>query len=297
MYKPLELDAIRQKIDALDNQIHDLLMERADLITSIADEKKKNGIPIVQPAREARMIRRLMERHRGPLPEETIVRIWRELVGSVSLLQTGLSVAVSISPTQPEYWDMAKDYFGSVLPMHRAATPVSALGMLRDNKVNFAVLPWPDLEDESPWWAHLVEGANTDIHIMQRLPYGDKENFSYGNHPALVLAKVGFGTSDDDHSFLAIQLDHNISRARILDKIKAAGLDAIGLYSRRDRAMPSKAWHMVEVSSYVALDDARLKELPAMLGDAEGRCLCLGGYPSPLTYDSKKQKIAESQSA
>ena len=32
MYQTPELDAIRKRIDSLDNQIHDLLMERADLI-------------------------------------------------------------------------------------------------------------------------------------------------------------------------------------------------------------------------------------------------------------------------
>lgn len=294
MYKSVELDGIRQKIDTLDNTIHDLLMERADLITGIAEEKRKQGIPIIQPAREARMIRRLMKRHRGPLPEETIVRIWRELVGSVSLLQTGLSVAVYSPPTQPEYWDMAKDYFGSVLPMHRAATPVSALGLLRDNKVNFVVLPWPEIDSETPWWSMLVEGGNSDLKIMQRLPYGDKENFSYGNFPSLVVAKVGFDTSDDDHSFVALYLDPNISRTRILDKSKASGLNPVGLYSRREKVMPPKAWHLLEVSEYMGLDDARLKELPGLMGDADGKCVCLGGYPSPLQYSSKKDSEKKS---
>lgn len=293
MYKTLELDSIRKKIDALDNQVHDLLMERADLITSIADEKKKQGIPIVQPAREARMLRRLIARHRGPLPEETIVRIWRELVGSVSLLQTGLSVVVCSADVQSDrsadYWDMAKDYFGSVLPMQRIATPAAALGLLRENKVNFAVLPWPEMDEENPWWVHLADSSNADIRIMQRLPYGDKENFSYGNHPALVVAKVGFDSSDDDHSFLALQLDNNISRARILDKAKENGLNPVRIYSKRDPKYLHKTWHMLEVSDYIALNDDRLQTYPSWFGDNEGVCLCLGGYPSPLAYKKMQE--------
>jgi len=102
-----KLDDIRKKIDALDNQIHDLLMERADLIIGVTEEKKKNNIPVVQPAREAVMIRRLLARHRGPLPEAAIIGIWRELVGAVSLLQTGLKVAVSAAPNDAYCWDMA----------------------------------------------------------------------------------------------------------------------------------------------------------------------------------------------
>ena len=102
------LAEIRKKIDTLDDRIHDLLMERADLIVGVTEEKKKNNIPVVQPAREAMMIRRLLNRHRGPLPEATIVGIWRELVGAVSLLQTGLKVSVS-----PENycWDGGQELF------------------------------------------------------------------------------------------------------------------------------------------------------------------------------------------
>ena len=46
-YNSQTLDDIRQKIDALDNRIHDTLMERADLVLKIGEEKRKKGIQIV----------------------------------------------------------------------------------------------------------------------------------------------------------------------------------------------------------------------------------------------------------
>src|SRR5690606_38307673 len=91
-----KLEELRKKIDALDQVIHDALMARADLIDSVAAEKRKHNLPYVQPAREAQMIRRLLARHRGPLPAAAVVRIWRELVGAVSLLQTGLKISVCV---------------------------------------------------------------------------------------------------------------------------------------------------------------------------------------------------------
>ena len=105
------LEEIRKQIDAIDNQVHDLLMERASLVSSVALAKKESGLQIVQPAREARMMRRLLARHEGPLPKKTIIRIWRELVGSVSLLQTGLNVVISDEGDSHTYWDMAKKLF------------------------------------------------------------------------------------------------------------------------------------------------------------------------------------------
>lgn len=252
-YKSPELDAIRQRIDALDNNVHDLLMERADLVMQISAEKKKNGIQIVQPAREARMIRRLIARHRAPLPEETIVRIWRELVGSISLLQTGLSVAVTTD--LPEYWDMARDYFGAVLPMQKTTTE-EALQLVLDDKITFAVLPWPD--KDHAWWLELIN--NPSLKIIQRLPFGNKENYKYDDHPCLVVAKSGFDTSDDDQSLIAVKVD-------VLEEAKSL-FEVINTYDAGN-------YILIEINDYVLVDDERLGKIGAV---------SLGGYPSPLCY-------------
>lgn len=285
MYKSPELDSIRKRIDTLDNEIHDRLMERADLVMQISAEKKKQGIQIVQPAREARMIRRLMARHREPLPEEAIVRIWRELVSCVSLLQTGLKVAVCVPPETPEYWDMARDYFGSVLPMHKTTTPMSALHQVIEGKVNFAVLPYPETEQAAPWWPLLMESMGEGVHILQRLPYGDKENYTYNNHPALIVAKAGFDTSDDDHSFIGLELSPDISRAKIAEKAKEAGLKPVFMYAKPASGL--RNLHLIEVTEYVAKDSEKLKTLQESLNDPEGRISVIGGYPAPLIYKSR----------
>ena len=257
MYKTPELDQIRQRIDTLDNQVHDLLMERADLVMQISAEKKKNGIQIVQPAREARMIRRLMGRHRAPLPQETIVRIWRELVGSISLLQTGLSVAVDTG--LPEYWDMARDYFGAVLPMRKEQSPANCLTLVRDETVNFAVLPQPEDNETDAWWLDLV--TDTSLKVIQRLPFGDKENYRYDLHPAYVVAKAGFDTSDDDHSLVAMKSEHLNEAQNVFDILE--------VYN-------SNGYVLLEIKEYIKTDDERLAAFNAV---------SIGGFPSPLKYD------------
>src|SRR5689334_9962410 len=96
----MSVDGIRREIDSLDNQVHDLLMKRAEMVLKIGEEKRKNNVQVIQPDREIVMIRRLLARHHGPLPREAVVRIWRELVGAVSLLQTGLKVVVCVPDNQ-----------------------------------------------------------------------------------------------------------------------------------------------------------------------------------------------------
>ncbi len=63
------VDNIRKQIDGMDDKIHDLLMQRAELVLKIGEEKRKSQVQIIQPDREILMIRRLLERHKCPLPK------------------------------------------------------------------------------------------------------------------------------------------------------------------------------------------------------------------------------------
>ncbi len=282
-YKSAELDAIRQKIDELDNRIHDTLMERAELVLKVGEEKRKNNIQIVQPAREARMIRRLLSRHKGALPEMAVVRIWRELVGAVSLLQTGLKVVVA-EGQGAESWDLARDYFGSCLPMSRMPTPVSAISSLKEGKATFAVVPRPDTEEEQPWWAFLDPNAAEPISVIISLPHGEDPTNKNPDCRALVISKSGFDDSGDDNSFLLIQCEAGISRGRLVDVAKKAGLTAIHLSSKRNASPNLPALHLMEVQDYIAKDDKRIKAFIEAIEVPGANVSCVGGYPVPPSY-------------
>ncbi len=286
-YKSEAVDQVRQHIDKLDDKMHDLLMERAELVRKIGEEKKKNNVEIVQPAREARMLRRLMARHKGPLPQEAVVRIWRELVGAVTLLQTGLSLSV----TMPEgseglfYWDMARDYFGSILPSQKTSSPFGALGAVRDDSVTFAVLPFPQVDEKEPWWPALMDEGNASIRLIQCLPCGQKGRCSYGHYKSLVAAKVGFNPSDDDHSFIGLSVNSGISRAKIAEVTKTMGLEPLSLYTNVSTIPDAQTQHLLEVNDYFTQHDERLAAFLQKLEDPNGKAVCLGGYPAPLIYD------------
>jgi chorismate mutase len=285
-YNSPALDAVRQQIDELDNKIHDTLMERTELIRKIIEEKKKKNIPVVQPAREARMIRRLLERHEGALPEMAVVRIWRELVGAVSMLQTGLKVAVVSEQGHP-IWDMARDYFGSCLPMVHVGSPLSAVSALREDKVNLAVLPWPQEDEDKPWWTFLeADKPEQAMQIIVRLPHGDDPADKGVDNRALVIAKSGFDDSGDDHSFLLIECSADVSRARLVDKAKSAGIEAISIVSNRTQGPYQPAMHLMEVKGYFAgNDDGKCQAFARSLSEEhEARVVCIGGYPVPPVY-------------
>ncbi|MEM7618031.1 MAG: chorismate mutase [Pseudomonadota bacterium] len=285
-YNSKELDAIRKKIDTLDNKIHETLIERAELVLKIGEEKRKNNIEVVQPAREARMIRRLLQRHRGALPEMAVVRIWRELVGAVSLLQTGLKVTVAESEEDPVYWDLAKDYFGSCLPMTRADSVFSAIKAVQEGRVTFAVVPYPTgmvkETDALLWWECLSAGSDNALSVSVRLPHGDDPEMENPTHKALVISKSGFDSSDDDHSFIYIECDPSISRGRIAETAEEAGLKPVGLTSKPDGGDVRK--HFLEVKGFVYDENEAIEQIKEALGTDKTAIFCVGGYPVPPTY-------------
>lgn len=294
-YNSPALDDIRKRIDELDNRIHDTLMERAELVLKVGEEKKRNNIQIVQPAREARMIRRLLARHKGVLPEMAVVRIWRELVGAVSLLQTGLKVAVTAPEGQNESWDLARDYFGSCLPMTRCPTAVSAISALKENKTTFAVVPWPEMEDEQPWWTYLGPGQQDPMQIIIALPHGRDPESAGREGRALVVSKSGFDDSGEDNSFLLIQCDATVSRGKLIELAKGANLTALSLSSKRTGNPNIPSVHLMEVEDYIGRDDKRLKAFIKSFDDSGANAVCIGGYPVPPEY-SRTVKSPEEDS-
>src|SRR3984885_14911490 len=86
-----DLTALRARLDELDDKIHDLLMDRALVIEHVARSGKTAAF---RPGREAAILRRMLTRHTGKLPAQTLVRMWREMLAGTTAMQTVVTVAV-----------------------------------------------------------------------------------------------------------------------------------------------------------------------------------------------------------
>jgi chorismate mutase/prephenate dehydratase len=89
----VNLDDIRKHIDDLDGQLLDLLSVRADLVHKVGEVKKRDGLQIYAPEREEALLRRLIERNRGRLPEKSIRAIYREIMSAALALEDDLKIA------------------------------------------------------------------------------------------------------------------------------------------------------------------------------------------------------------
>ena len=76
---PADLANIRDRIDQIDAGIHELLNERARCAQLVGISKSASGkaVDFYRPEREAEVLRRALERNKGPLRDEEIVRLFQ----------------------------------------------------------------------------------------------------------------------------------------------------------------------------------------------------------------------------
>jgi len=92
--KAMNLTNIRESIDSIDTQIQSLINQRAELAKNIGLSKKKNGIStdFYRPEREAEVLRSVLERNQGPLKDEEMVRLFREIMSACLAQQEPLKI-------------------------------------------------------------------------------------------------------------------------------------------------------------------------------------------------------------
>ena len=90
-----DLNKIRVRIDELDREIQSLISERAQCAQKVAEVKMRAGDEALfyRPEREAQVLRAVKERNTGPLDENEMARLFREIMASCLALEQPLKVA------------------------------------------------------------------------------------------------------------------------------------------------------------------------------------------------------------
>src|SRR6266542_958269 len=92
------LTDLRREIDRIDEAMHGLLMERGEIIDRlIAAKQTQETGSAFRPAREAEMMRRLVERHKGILPLDTAESTWRVIIATFTYVQAPYAVHADLS--------------------------------------------------------------------------------------------------------------------------------------------------------------------------------------------------------
>jgi chorismate mutase / prephenate dehydratase len=162
------LSQLRTRIDAIDSEMHRLLITRGTVIDALI-KTKGAGRPgaAFRPAREAAMMRSLVERHEGALPLATVEHIWREIITTFTRMQAPFDVAMDAAVEPERMRDLARFVFGfsvSLVPVGNADAVVAAVA--GTNSLGLIARA-----AKGAWWLGLVEKGAPKI--MALLPFID----------------------------------------------------------------------------------------------------------------------------
>lgn len=198
-----KLKELRDRIDAIDVELLDLLRRRADIVEEVRGVKGK--LPIyIRPGREADMMRVLLAKPMGHLPKGLIHRLWREMIGAFTLQEGTLRAAVAVGEGDEGMWDYARDHFGVFTPLQEYASAIDALQAVRDGKAEVAVVPVP--AGDAGWWRQLLAPEMAHLKIFYRFPFdGVKGNARPARHEALAVADLAPEKTMRDRTILIVE--------------------------------------------------------------------------------------------
>lgn len=88
-----KLKPLREKIDAIDTQLLELLNQRALVAQEVGHVKAETDAPVFRPEREAQVLRKVAERNAGPLLDVDLQTIFREVMSACRALEKRVNVA------------------------------------------------------------------------------------------------------------------------------------------------------------------------------------------------------------
>ena len=173
---PPTLADLRREIDRIDLEMHKLLMERGDIIdTLIATKKTAESGSAFRPAREADMMKRLVERHKGILPLDTAESIWRVIIATFTYVQAPFSVHADLSAGEPAMRDSARFHFGFTVPFVSHMGPAGVVAAVAASRGDIGLVP--AMTAGAAWWTALE--ADDAPKIIARFPFVER-----ADHPA-----------------------------------------------------------------------------------------------------------------
>lgn len=153
------LSKLRKEIDSIDQQIQDLINQRAGCAQQVADAKLREiqaldvkgssdqssndaaeKVLFYRPEREAQVLRRVMERNTGPLDAEEMAHIFREIMSACLALEKPMQVAY-LGPEGTFTQAAAIKHFGHAVICQSQVTIDGVFSQVEAGLVNYGVVP------------------------------------------------------------------------------------------------------------------------------------------------------------
>lgn len=152
-----DLNTLRQQIDGIDSQIHSLLNQRARNAQQVAEVKLREfeaakefeagegnsssqQLLFYRPEREAQVLQRVKDANTGPLADDTVAYIFREIMSACLALEKPMEVAY-LGPEGTFTQGAVLKHFGHAVVSLPQASIDSVFAQVESGQCNYGVVP------------------------------------------------------------------------------------------------------------------------------------------------------------
>lgn len=142
MSKTPSLQDLRERIDQIDDQVLKLLTERARCAEDVAVTKRADDpdAKFYRPEREASILNRMVSDNAGPLRDEQVTRIYREVISSCLALEESLTIAY-LGPEGTFTQEATRKHFGSAIDLLPVESIADVFREVEVGRVRYGVVP------------------------------------------------------------------------------------------------------------------------------------------------------------
>lgn len=267
-----QLAELRKRIDEIDVNIQTLISERAQCAAQVAEAKQAMGETghFYRPEREAQVLRAVMERNQGPLSNESIAGLFREIMAACLALEKPLTVAF-LGPAGTYTHSAAVKHFGNLIEPHPVNSIEEVFRLVDAEGANFGVVPVENSTEgvvnhtlDLLMQSHLSISGEVELRIRHNLLTREQDLSTiervYSHQQALAQCRLW--------------LDRNVPNAERI----AVNSNAEGVLLARDHE------HSAAIAGTMASD---LYDMPVIAPDIEDephnttRFVVVGKYKAP----------------
>ena len=258
MPRATSIDVLRTHIDRIDDQLLALLNQRAKLAMQVGQRKQHARTAIYSPAREKRIIERLLANTRGPLPPASIRPIFREIISACLSLEKQLSVAC-LGPLGTYSHQAAREQFGAASRIVPLDSIAAVFDEVEHGRADYGIVP--------------VENS-TEGMVAATLD-------RFVSSPLTIKAEVSLRI---EHSLLsrsgrAQQIRQIVSHHQSLGQCRQwlalhfPGIPQVGAASNAQAAeMARRDGHIAAIAGRIAAEHYRLKPIAEHIQDQTHNC-------------------------
>jgi chorismate mutase/prephenate dehydratase len=134
------LAPLRAQIDAIDQELLELLSKRAKAAQEVGHIKNESSAPIFRPERESQVIQNVLQKNPGPLLADGLASIWREIMSACRALESKQTIAY-LGPTGTFSEQAAHQFFGQSIDGLPCASLDEVFKAVEKGAATFGVVP------------------------------------------------------------------------------------------------------------------------------------------------------------